>query len=302
MIETACGGTGRVMARVVAVAAVLAAGCGSAVFEDDAAGDVGHEDAAHETPVDVPAEDAVPDGAEDVPADAEPDSSTDGGPSEIVEDVQPETTDGPDDGWTSCETHEFAAVADTFLVEGECNGANYQGGTPGLNLGMGPGLFRFVLSDAAADALLAGRVTEGSLQLQVMGSCPDGAACPFRPGRLEIRPLRDDWDEGRSPEFEAYTGADWCRRLGGNPGTPWAGAGATGGGDVDSVSGGLEIGVLPRSVSVPFAPAEHLRRFGATSRAISIRASFETGDGILVVYARESGNTLAPVLRLTVCE
>ncbi|MBN1770993.1 MAG: hypothetical protein JXB32_07030 [Deltaproteobacteria bacterium] len=284
-----------------ALAAALATGCGSVTVAEDVGPDDASPDATEDATTEDAGHDAAPDEPTEVPpdatddADADADDTTDSGPAEVVDVEDTESS-------TTCTPFEFPAVNDTFLAPGDCNGANYQGHLSGVNLGMGPGLFRFVLSPAAAEALLDDRVPEGSLRLQVMGTCPDGSTCPFAPGRLDVRPLRNDWDEGSSPTFEGYTGADWCRREGGNPGPRWAADGASGSGDVDSVSGGLAIDALPRSVSIPFAPVEHRRRFAVAERELSMRVAFEDGTGMLAVHARESDAGLMPVLELTVCE
>ncbi len=283
-----------------ALAAALAAGCGSVTVSEDTGLDDASPDATEDATAEDAGHDAVPDEPAEVPADATDDlgadaeATLDGAPTEVVEASDAEAS-------STCETMEFPAVSDTFLASGDCNNANYQGHLTNVNLGIGPGLFRFVLSPAAAEALLDGRVPEGSLRLQAMGTCPGDVPCPFAAGRLDVRPLRNDWDEGASPTFEAYSGADWCRR-GRNPGELWAANGASGGGDVDAVSGGLAIEAMPRSVSIPLAPAEHLRRFAVTERELSMRVAFEDGTGMLVVHARESGALLGPVLVLTVCE
>lgn len=287
------------------LAALLVAGCGSVSVEEDVgpgdtpqdvAEDAAREDAPHDLGRDVAADDFAAD-----TADVEPDGGDDGAADGIGEDDAADVADSTIDSGPACEVFEFPAANDTFLIPESCNRANYEGANIALNLGMGPGLFRFVLSELVTEAFAAGRVPEGSLRLQVMGTCPDGLECPFVAGRLHVRPLRDDWDEGSSPVFEAYSGADWCRREGGNPGPRWAADGASGGGDVDSVSGSLEIPSLPRSVSVPFEPAQHLPRFNMMTRAISMRVAFESGVGGLVVHSRESSG-LAPTLILTVCE
>ncbi len=166
--------------------------------------------------------------------DAARDTSVDTGPTDtgvVDSTVLPDSAvdTGPDGPLCTIETQRLRIHGDNVIFDSDCDGANHQGSSPLLNLGINNarGLFRFTLDPAAVSAFTDDVVVAARLVLNRRAYC-GSSACPAAPGALSVRPMRNDWDEGSdgmSTTQVDYAGADWCRRAGGEspmPGAPMA--------------------------------------------------------------------------------
>ena len=149
----------------------------------------------------------------------------------------------------SVKMSEVIAEADGVIIDGNCQGANSFLNGPFANVGAGRGLLRFRLDSPTANAFVQGKVLSLRVDLRRNDLC-DGSACPSHAGLLEAYPLRNDWDEGSN---QGYTGADWCRRLAGNPGPPWNAPGASQ--DHGALAAGLQVTDSQPNLSIPLEPA-----------------------------------------------
>jgi hypothetical protein len=198
-----------------------------------------------------------------------------------------------------CEQHFFSAIADTEICAGACNGANVAGTFETVNLGACVGLFSFQLSAPAEAAVLYNPATTLSLSLERVESnpgCGGNGTCPIGAGVLLARPVRTDWVEGTSGID--YSGADWCRRTDGDPGTPWDGPGAsligTDCGDPSASIPILGTFAAQPKITIPIDPVPH--QSFLDSGLLSIRV--EAQSGTFVAAAHE----LKPAtLTVTVC-
>lgn len=209
-------------------------------------------------------------------------------------------------GGAACEERTFTvfAEADTVIIDGNCNVSNYYGGTPYGNVGIGRGLFRFPLTDELVAALSQNRMLELSLVLTRDEDCLDGPSCPAATGVLSTRPLRNDWVEGPYA-FEAYMGADWCRRGSGQSGASWQAPGASGAQDAGAVSGTTAVAATDPDATVWLAP-EHHAPFIDTSAGHAALSVMVVPDAsvVFVVATKEELEPLEPPARLsgTFCE
>ncbi len=198
----------------------------------------------------------------------------------------------------------FTPVADTAIIDNpsDCNGANYHGKEPFMNVGLGRALLRFVLNADVLEAWDGGHVVELDLRLGRQAGCGSGD-CPATAGALEAHPLRVDWDEGPAP-FDDYEGADWCRRTAqSRGGQEWEMDGASAPGtDVGAVSGSITVGIGESGVEIALDPDLH-RPFVSTATAeITLAVAVWPVDGtVFVASSRESGGR-TPELTVTVCD
>lgn len=263
-----------------ALLALAAAGCGGSDFglsstPADAATDTAI-DALNDAPVADVGSDAAPlDAASDVYDAAQPDAQPDGPTCSPI-------------------ATEVVSEADGIIIDGACHGANSFLSGPFANVGVGRGLLRFELDDAVTSAFLEGRVVSAHVALARSQDCEGEANCPSSAGVIAAYPLRNDWDEGSS---QAYSGADWCRRLGGNPVVDWNAPGA------DADHGGLAAQVTVDTaqayLSIPLDPA----RFSAQWLAGSKLSVLLIPAGATFVFAmRESTKWPPPRLEIQYCQ
>jgi len=155
---------------------------------------------------------------------------------------------------------DISVVEDGSIPSGACNGAIDFCTLPIANIGGGAGLFKFPVPGALALAFQQQRVVALSMTLTRAKDANDGGQCPHpcpaAAGTITARPLRNDWAEGASSM--SYSGADWCRRLKGNPGPQWGMNGATESGvDVLGISGSAPVDATQLTVTIPLDPAVH---------------------------------------------
>jgi hypothetical protein len=201
------------------------------------------------------------------------------------------------EGGSACPAQRFElpVVADTGILSDACHGANYWGGQPFVNIGLGRGLFRFELDEALATALAEGRVTELALVLHRDVDClGPGEVCPASSGALAAHPMRSDWAEG--PEaFASYQGADWCRR-GDAAGVDWEQPGAAGPGDSGPAGPAVAVDVEVGVVTLALEPEPHRAFVAGTSLSVMV----EPLDGAtFIAAAREQAEALEPAALLT---
>jgi hypothetical protein len=213
--------------------------------------------------------------------------------------------EGGHGGSCATQTRELSVSQDAVLVDSpgvSCNGAIEWGSSEFMNIGVvgtngtqpSRGVFRFDLPDEVATAFSDLRVRSLLLTLY-RDFGPDAAA----PGVLEVRPLRNDWNDGTGA---SYTGPDWCRRSAGSPPPQWAAAGAAAlGTDIGDVSGTAPVDTAQPSVAIELDPDLHAPMVDVASGAwsLSTRVTIDLG-GVFVAACREGDGVNAPPARLTV--
>lgn len=190
-------------------------------------------------------------------------------------------------GGAACDEQPFEvfAEADTVIIEGGCDGANYYGGAPYANIGIGTGLFRFPVDSALEAALAEGRVVSMSLVLSRDVAClGSGETCPAAAGTLSARPLRNDWVEGPYA-YSPYQGADWCRRGAGQGSAQWNVPGATGADDAGDVSGSAAVDSTASTVSLSLDPEAHAPFVDTASGALAMSVSVIPDTTVVFVAA-----------------
>lgn len=202
-------------------------------------------------------------------------------------------------------TQIVAVTEDAAIFDSDCNGSILHGKDTFSNIGLGRGLFRFVLPAEIVQAFVADRVIDMKLTLSRAPTCGDPAPCTVKkPGPFEARPLRNDWFEGTS---QNYSGADWCRRLPGNPSTPWQSPGANGALDVleGEPSGTNTITDMDTLFVMPLSPAMHKAWIGPGAngdQSLSVRIIRTDAVAVFVAVTREANTpTTAPQLTVEYC-
>ena len=271
----------RSLHALVAFALVASIGCGGDDFVADApTGDAGPEAQADTGTVDGAIEagtDAVAEATTDAPVEAaQPDAPIDTGPT-----------------CTSTKSSEAVVEADGVIIDGNCNGSISFLSGPFANLGMGRGLVRFHLSTATATAFAEGRVVSLRLELKRATSC-DGASCPSDAGFISALPLRNDWDEGT---IQPYSGADWCRRLGGSTGESWNAPGADQ--DHGAVAAEVPVSELQPDVMMELDPAPFTTEWVKGGRLSLLLIADEA---TFVFITREGAMQNAPRLVVEYCD
>jgi hypothetical protein len=191
--------------------------------------------------------------------------------------------------------HAFA-TEDGNIFDGACNGGNNYGTSSVMNIGLGKGLIRFPLPDEVVQAYLDERVVSMSVELARGTNC-DGQPCPAEAGTFVARPLRNDWSEGIAGM--QFSGAEWCRRLPGNPGPQWEAPGATALGiDVWGVSGSATADAAQPTLSIDLDPSEHALMVDREAR-LSVIVYSEDG-GVFCAAAQEHTNPPMDAARLRV--
>jgi hypothetical protein len=226
---------------------------------------------------------------------------------------------GGGDGASCMETvtADISVSADTILIGGAspaqawCNGANYGGDFPQLNVGVGihsVGAFRFALPEGLASAIAAG--SPSTKMDLILKRSPTGGQCGTSPcpqacGTLTAFGMRSDWEEGAT-SFSPYSGADWCRRGSGAGAVEWEKQGATGALDTGAAAGstpicdGLDHSATPQSeVDIAITPSS-IASWIDGSRQLTIRVE-PTDGGVFTAASRENGAVAGAVLHVTYC-
>jgi hypothetical protein len=270
---------------LLAVPWMAAVGCGGSDFglssvQADASVDSWPDGATSDVTLEASPPDAGADAHDDMPHDANAET---GAP-----DAQP---DGP-----TCSTHASEAVtaADGVIIDGSCHGSiSFLSGAY-ANVGAGRGLLRFTLGSAVAAAFHDGRVVSARITLARNQDCEGESSCPAGGGVIAAYPLRNDWDEGTS---QPYSGADWCRRLGGNPGVDWNAPGANA--DHGDVAAEVTVDASQANVVITLDPSKFTSQWvdGQRLSVLLIPA------GATFVFAtRESNKWPRPRLEIEYCE
>jgi len=214
----------------------------------------------------------------------------------------------PDAGCTLV-TESLVTRADTTIVPTNCNGANHLGHFTHTHTGIGRTLYTFGFTSAVRQAFLDGRVRSLAMRLtrftdfSALGPC--GGICPATAGTLSARPLRYDWAEGSdgSTTFTPYAGADWCRRVGGDPaGAAWSSEGAsTVGNDVLGMAGSTTVTADQAVAVIPLDPTRWSGvLFLDALLAVQVLGSAD-GAATFLAWSREGSAESAARLEVSYC-
>lgn len=188
--------------------------------------------------------------------------------------------------------------ADSLIDSAQCSGSISNGGGKYGNVGSnGRALLRFELGAAAAAALQSGAVKGMKLTLHrsvdCEGDCMNGLAVT---GTFQVFPLRNDWVEKTAAA--TYSGADYCRRTDGNPGSNWQVKGAEGAADRGGPAGALTIDAATNTAVFDLDPAQWKSWVANNEVSLLVERQGTTGT---FVYATRESTTYAPPT-LVVCK
>jgi hypothetical protein len=199
-----------------------------------------------------------------------------------------------------CTTYEIEASADSVIPKAACNGAISGGDNTYGNINVNSrGILRFALSADAAAAVNDGTAQSMTLTL-TRSNCendPNACAGTAVTGTFQVFPLTNDWDEGTG---SGYTGADWCRRLAGNPGPQWQSPGAEGAADRGGPVGALQIdaSLSAAAFSLDVSAAANWKLWAVGGKlSVLIQAT----DGMFVYATRESQVFASAHPKLKIC-